>query len=62
MGNDVGRRTLPTPPSPAPPWRAWSIVTMVTMVAAAAAVRVCCDHLEALPFSWTSILRPGEKR
>ena len=62
MGNDVGRRTLPTPPSPAPPWRAWSMITMVTMVADAAAVRVCCDHLVALPFSWTSILRPGEKR
>ena len=61
MGNDVGRRTLPTSPESSA-----SVEGVVQgyhgNMAAAAVVRVCCDHLEAFPFSVTSILRPGEKR
>ena len=45
---------------PSGPTSPESMVTTVTMVAAGA-VRVCCDLLEAFPFSVTSILRPGEK-
>ena len=35
---------------------------LLMAMAAAAAVRVCCDRLETLPFSWTSILKEEEKR
>ena len=59
--NDVGRRALPTSTESSA-----SVEGVVQgyhgNMAAAAVVRVCCDHLEAFPFSVTSILRPGEKR
>ena len=58
---DVGKRMLPTSPESSA-----SVEGVVQgyhgNMAAAAVVRVCCDLLEAFPFSVTSILRPGEKR